>query len=474
LVIGLLHTVEKRWLDALVAFTSVPEDVIDAAESMTRCRLLVLTAWVRIAVGREHDEVTPVLTRASLETDPDPALIGYAVFADGMASLRRSDDAALGDAVESIPDVASAVPQALTYKLAWRGSIFAFWGKSSEAERDLGEVTTRIRAGETDIGDGVYNALLAFARWQSGEWNLGQVELSIALELAIGQPHPMNRAIEPMFLAVRGEFEAADGKLRETEVIVQSMPMVEAVHLFTISMVARAHAGGDAEVKRRCLAELRRVFGPRATRVEGFTGSVWLAHVALAAIWAHELDRARELIRASEQGPMPPDWLPWVNAWLEGLIAEAEGDQPRAVRLFERAIGTFTDDLPLYRAHVVADRARLAEFDGDRDGHARFTDDARSLYRMLGALPYVERLSSDSLASVNIFAPLSSRERDVATLLVSGLTSAQIARDLYISRATVGFHLTRIYAKTGVTSKHDLIDLVHNSVTDPPRTRASF
>ncbi|MET0789345.1 MAG: LuxR C-terminal-related transcriptional regulator [Cellulomonas sp.] len=38
-----------------------------------------------------------------------------------------------------------------------------------------------------------------------------------------------------------------------------------------------------------------------------------------------------------------------------------------------------------------------------------------------------------------------------------------MARDLYVTRSTVGFHLTNIYAKTGVSSRHDLTDLVRGA-----------
>jgi DNA-binding CsgD family transcriptional regulator len=40
------------------------------------------------------------------------------------------------------------------------------------------------------------------------------------------------------------------------------------------------------------------------------------------------------------------------------------------------------------------------------------------------------------------------------------MSYAQIARELFITRSTVGFHLSRIYAKTGTTSRHELSELV--------------
>lgn len=55
---------------------------------------------------------------------------------------------------------------------------------------------------------------------------------------------------------------------------------------------------------------------------------------------------------------------------------------------------------------------------------------------------------------------LSDRERDVVTLLLEGLSYAQIARELYVTRSTVAFDLSNAYAKTGTASRHELVQLV--------------
>ena len=46
------------------------------------------------------------------------------------------------------------------------------------------------------------------------------------------------------------------------------------------------------------------------------------------------------------------------------------------------------------------------------------------------------------------------------TLLLEGLSYAQIARELYVTRNTVAFHLSNAYAKAGTTSRHELVQLV--------------
>lgn len=55
---------------------------------------------------------------------------------------------------------------------------------------------------------------------------------------------------------------------------------------------------------------------------------------------------------------------------------------------------------------------------------------------------------------------LSNREVDVAILLAQGYSSARIQSELYIAAGTVNYHTRNIYAKLGVHSKQEVIDLV--------------
>ena len=55
---------------------------------------------------------------------------------------------------------------------------------------------------------------------------------------------------------------------------------------------------------------------------------------------------------------------------------------------------------------------------------------------------------------------LSEREIDVLALLARGYSSARIQAELYIAAGTVNYHTRNIYAKLGVHSKQEVIDLV--------------
>ncbi len=58
---------------------------------------------------------------------------------------------------------------------------------------------------------------------------------------------------------------------------------------------------------------------------------------------------------------------------------------------------------------------------------------------------------------------LSAREREVALLAATGLTSREMAGRLFLSKRTVDNHLQRIYTKLGVTGRHELADRLHDA-----------
>ena len=57
---------------------------------------------------------------------------------------------------------------------------------------------------------------------------------------------------------------------------------------------------------------------------------------------------------------------------------------------------------------------------------------------------------------------LTDRETEVAQLVAEGLSSPQVADQLYLSPRTVGRHLERIYKKLGISSRGELAELVES------------
>jgi predicted ATPase/class 3 adenylate cyclase/DNA-binding NarL/FixJ family response regulator len=155
---------------------------------------------------------------------------------------------------------------------------------------------------------------------------------------------------------------------------------------------------------------------------------------------------------------------------LTGLatVAAAEGQPVRAARLFGAAeaqhdqIGAFL----VLAERVTYDRSRAAlraRLDAATfavawaEGHAMTPEQAVAVAEPARAPDAISPLAAPSAPGATpptYPAGLTEREVDVLRLLAQGLSYAQIAETLVISPRTVNRHLTSIYSKLDVTSRH--------------------
>jgi len=140
-----------------------------------------------------------------------------------------------------------------------------------------------------------------------------------------------------------------------------------------------------------------------------------------------------------------------VDAATGGLEAAVEHARLAGVP-FERARAELTLGALLRRQgrrREAADRLRSA--------HATLTE--------LAAAPYLARcdreLSACGLTPMKRSRPeptrLTPQERSVAELVASGMSNREVAAELLVSAKTVEVHLTRIYAKLGISSRAQLV-----------------
>ena len=114
------------------------------------------------------------------------------------------------------------------------------------------------------------------------------------------------------------------------------------------------------------------------------------------------------------------------------------------------AMGTYLGDSAQYAAVVVAGAIMLIGYvflftERDFDALSQLVTESDAIEVASGII--VERYG------------LSNRESEILAFALRGRTSERIAQELVISKSTVDTHLRRIYAKCGVHSRQELLDL---------------
>ncbi|WP_218010000.1 helix-turn-helix transcriptional regulator, partial [Actinomadura kijaniata] len=222
---------------------------------------------------------------------------------------------------------------------------------------------------------------------------------------------------------------------------------------------------GRHEAALRRLEEIAQ--GPRRHTT---IAMVALADLVEAAVRLGRPDRARPALdrfaawaRAGEQA-----WALGVLARCEGLLADAEEPFAEAVRRHERATRPF-------------ERARTELLYGEWLRRHRRRSDARGplrsaleIFERLRAAPWAERARTELRATgehggapaaerataADLLDRLTPQERQVVVLAAEGISSREIAAQLFLSPRTVEYHLYKAYPKLGISSRRELSQLV--------------
>jgi DNA-binding CsgD family transcriptional regulator len=146
-----------------------------------------------------------------------------------------------------------------------------------------------------------------------------------------------------------------------------------------------------------------------------------------------------------------------------GRALLAEGDA--ATEHFELALAAHAESLRR------ADRARTELAYGEHLRRARRRVDARAhlrtalaIFEEIGAAVWAERATQELRASgetarrrdVSTTTDLTAQERNVTALVRQGLSTKDVAAQLFVSPRTVDFHLRNVFSKLGVTSRGEL------------------
>jgi predicted ATPase/class 3 adenylate cyclase/DNA-binding NarL/FixJ family response regulator len=327
---------------------------------------------------------------------------------------------------------------------------------------------------ESDDHIGVARALLNQGRVLSSHGDYHRagrlLEQSLTYFRELGDRADVSMALLSLgdLALLQGSLEQARASLEEGKLISQDLGLTAREASATMSLRRAAHAAGDDIQASRLLTESLALF--RAVGDQSYAGGLLLGFAQSAHRLGddqHATTLYREsLILLREVGTQAD-----ISACLAGLAraAMSEGNLQRAGRLTEAAealrAAMSAPRPPVFSAEYARDHvAGRTELNVGVMETALAAGRALTLEQAISyALeptpevtpPTPPPVTPPPIPSINTYpAGLTEREVEVLRLLAQGLSYAEIAAQLVISPRTVNRHLTVIYSKLDVTSRH--------------------
>ena len=357
--------------------------------------------------------------------------------------------------------------------LTYRGVLRLLTGDLSLAVTDLAASVTMVNRGvPPTIGLRAY-FYLALAQYLAGEWD--DVLLTAEQGLSAAAIHhrrfelPLLQLAAACVPAGRGAAREAVRHVRLAEEAAASLDYRQERVYAAMARAMVDQATGDYLGMADALGPWQgpamdarsQVFAVlwQPLLAEGLIGS---GQTAQAAAVLEQLDAAAQLGGAT--GYLRP-----ALAWLRGWLAELQESPEEALRIYAGGTDAASGQSPVYAARLLLAHGRLLRRTGNRKDAIEYLRRARSLFAALRATPFTERADQE-LAACHLprsggankksYLELTSRETEVAHLVGKGLSTPEIAAELFISRKAVEYHLGNIYAKYGIHSRKQLRRLV--------------
>ena len=403
---------------------------------------------------------------ATTGNDPTTRLTARQVLATALAMADRTADA-LAMLAPLSPGRISPGPYEPEL-LTTRGTLKASIGDYAGASRDLEAVVRWARAGAPLRSLPDAYAALAQAEYGLGGWDNAATHAELAVSLArdlghfwfLAQAHKV--AVD--IYSARGEWEFATEHVAAARQAARHIDVPGQLAAAGVAEATLAWAQGNWQGVLDALAPLRQ--GNLAVLTRNFDPFTWRLQQAEALLGAGRLDQAARVLDEVEAAPgRPPATVLAIYRLRAGLaLARAEPAAARA-RFSAGIAAAAQSGTCLHRGLLAMDNARLLRTGGNRREAIRLLRTAHQILSELGAKPFLDACSTElSACGVPIAgtpAPanphsLTAKEQVVARLVARGLSNREAAAELYVSAKTVEYHLGNIYAKTGITSRHQL------------------
>jgi DNA-binding NarL/FixJ family response regulator len=320
-----------------------------------------------------------------------------------------------------------------------------------------------------------------FALVDSGRWAAARETLAACLDDPLCDPRHLagvHHVMEGWILVRQGLMRSA---LRELRVAIEGLRESDVDQLLPFALGLSAYAAamsgdtvsaatyGDEFFDVPCtMSEHRRIIGAahvaaaRALTTDLSTHGVELSRLAVAAgekglLSAQQL--VLELILRTSESP-ELDQLAGVSARNEGPAAGVLEAMARALlardvdSLLEAGMQAGEAHYLLLAAECSGAAVRVAE-----GTSAAPETKGRALRMLAETRSRLEGITAPALETSAAGNPLTRRQKDIAILVLQGLSNRQIAEELDISHRTVEGHLYQLFTKLDISSREELAEV---------------
>jgi len=382
-----------------------------------------------------------------------------------------------------MPERAAMVPAVHTDSLTYRGLVKLWTGDLHGAADDLATAAGRISAGLQVRFPGQPLTFLAEAEFRLGRWDDSQGHAELAVSLA----HDADRHYDLPFVysaaarvpACRGDWATAASYVETAEEAARTFGGLAEIFAASARSILGFARNDPAEVLRGAALALAL---PEIDYYDDPAAFWWRPLQIWALIRSGRLDDAATTLAALEGRAIAREERLALNnaAWLRGLLGMAQGTLEGACEALRQGCeASRTEPFPFHRALLGLEHGRCLSRLQQRKAAITALRAADEVFTALGARPFAQAARSE-LNALGVrprshddpdLPGLTAQELRVARAVASGLSNREVAARLYLSPKTVEYHLSSVFAKLGVSSRHQLTARIHRRDVPaiPPR-----
>ena len=400
------------------------------------------------------------------EDAEDAELAGDATATKGIALLQSGDFPAALAALTAVPRTPYGAPWEADL-LAVRGMVHYYAGHLDEALRDLDASIGQIHLWRPSTNQSRIHVLRSVTRFCLGDWDGATMDAATARALAEASAQTWSlalaHAISVAVPANRGQWDFAVQHLALARDGLAGIPSIQ-VRLTVAhqeSSLALARQDWDTAITVcEPFLSVDLLTAVSWTRSERWVMPAWIQACVASGRLADAESALASYESMVEQWPEGP--TPTRLGLLRGQLAEAHGDARAAHRHYAAdLLDPDTRRVPIAHGELLLTMGRLERAQGNRRDAIVRLRLARDIFALLRATPLLERCSAELTAcglrsTVANPLALTEREADVAVLVARGYTNKEVGAELFMTPKGVDYHLGNIYAKLGISGRHEL------------------